>query len=89
MKMIKVTSKGQVTLPRDYRLKLGIAEGTYLEATVFQDGILLKPASSSSDQIREHCKRYTGDQDSLEKARQVLSKVPCSLSEQTLKLRDE
>lgn len=88
MKMIKVTSKGQVTLPRDYRLKLGIAEGTYLEATVFQDGILLKPASSS-DQIREHCKRYTGDQGSLEKARQVLSKVPCSLSEQTLKLRDD
>lgn len=85
--MIKVTSKGQVTLPRDYRLKLGIAEGTYLEATVFQDGILLKPASSS-DQIREHCKRYTGDQGSLEKARQVLSKVPCSLSEQALKVRD-
>ncbi len=36
MKVVKVTSKGQVTIPVDVRSALGIDEGTYLEIT--EDG---------------------------------------------------
>ena len=36
MKVVKVTSKGQVTIPVDVRTALGIDEGTYLE--VSEDG---------------------------------------------------
>ena len=33
MKVVKVTSKGQVTIPVDVRTALGIDEGTYLEVS--------------------------------------------------------
>ncbi len=89
MKLIKVTTKGQVTLPHDLRSKLNIVEGSYLEATEFHNGILLKPAASGSDTIREHCKKYTTDEDDLEKSRSILSKVPFGLSEQIRKTREE
>ena len=89
MKVIKVTSKGQVTLPQEFREKLNITEGTYLVASINQNGILLKPAVNDSTLIREHCKQYASNQEGLERARQILSKVPNSLSEQTRKLRDE
>jgi AbrB family looped-hinge helix DNA binding protein len=36
MKAVKVTSKGQITLPVEIRTALGIDEGTYLE--VLEDG---------------------------------------------------
>lgn len=36
MKVVKVTSKGQVTIPSEVREALGIDEGTYLE--VSEDG---------------------------------------------------
>ncbi len=34
MKVVKVTSKGQVTIPVEAREKLGIGEDTYLEVSV-------------------------------------------------------
>ena len=36
MKVVRVTSKGQVTIPSEVRSSLGIDEGTYLEVT--EDG---------------------------------------------------
>jgi transcriptional pleiotropic regulator of transition state genes len=36
MKVVKVTTKGQVTIPSDVRAALGIAEGSYPE--VIEDG---------------------------------------------------
>jgi AbrB family looped-hinge helix DNA binding protein len=36
MKAVKVTSKGQITIPVEIRTALGIDEGSYLE--VFEDG---------------------------------------------------
>lgn len=89
MKIIKVTSKGQVTLPRALREKFNISEGAYLEASIFQNGILLKPSANSSEMIREHCRQYACGEERLEKTRQILSKVPYSLSEQSGKLREE
>lgn len=89
MKTVKVTSKGQVTLPRALREKLNIVEGIYLEATIYQNGILLKPVSNSSHIIREHCRQYRCSEAELQKTRQILSKVPYSLSEQNRKMREE
>lgn len=89
MKIVKVTSKGQVTLPHDLRSKLNIIEGSYLEATEFQNGILLKPTVSDSETIREHCKKYANNEDDLEETRRILSKVPFTLSEQIRRTREE
>lgn len=89
MKVVKVTSKGQVTLPHELRSKLNILEGNYLEATEFQNGILLKPVASDSDTIREHCKKYATDEDALNESRRILSKVPFTLSEQIRRVRED
>ena len=40
MKVVKVTSKGQVTIPLDVRTALGIDEGTYLE--ISEDGHVIR-----------------------------------------------
>lgn len=42
MKVVKVTSKGQVTIPVEIRAALGIDDGTYLEVSEAGDGIRLR-----------------------------------------------
>lgn len=42
MKLIKVTSKGQITLPVEVRLALGIEDGAYLELSKHGDEIRLR-----------------------------------------------
>lgn len=42
MTIVRVKHKGQVTIPADLREKLGIDEGTTLNAVEHRDGILLQ-----------------------------------------------
>jgi transcriptional pleiotropic regulator of transition state genes len=42
MKAVKVTSKGQITIPVDIRASLDIEEGTYLEVSELDDEIRLR-----------------------------------------------
>jgi AbrB family looped-hinge helix DNA binding protein len=42
VKVIKATSKGQITIPRRARQALGIDERTYLEVSVVEDEIRLR-----------------------------------------------
>jgi AbrB family looped-hinge helix DNA binding protein len=42
MKVVKVTSKGQVTIPVEMRAALAIGEDTYLEVTVQDDEVRLR-----------------------------------------------
>jgi AbrB family looped-hinge helix DNA binding protein len=41
-KIVKVTRRGQTTIPVELREKLGIKEGDELSAEVFDEGILFK-----------------------------------------------
>ena len=52
-KMIRVSSKGQIVLPKRLRDKLGIREGDYVYVQELQDGFLLleKPGGMSIDAI--------------------------------------
>jgi AbrB family looped-hinge helix DNA binding protein len=43
MSLVKVRQRGQVTLPQDVRDELQIEEGNYLEASVENSTIVLKP----------------------------------------------
>ena len=90
MKTIKVTAKGQVTLPQALREKLDIEVGTYLDATIFQGGILLRPLKDGNQLIKEYGQKYgTEHEDAIEQARSALAKVPFSVSERSSKLREE
>ena len=42
MKAVKVTSKGQITIPVELRASLGIDEHTYLEVSEVEDEIRLR-----------------------------------------------
>lgn len=46
MLKIKVTSKGQITLPSDARRKLNIREGDTLDATIRNGSLVLIPRKS-------------------------------------------
>jgi AbrB family looped-hinge helix DNA binding protein len=43
MALSKVRTKGQVTIPNDVRLAAHIDEGTVVEFTVVDDGVLMRP----------------------------------------------
>jgi AbrB family looped-hinge helix DNA binding protein len=56
---IKVSSKGQITLPKQARDIMMVREGDYLEATVRDDSLILsrKTDVSDSEQIRFYARR--------------------------------
>ena len=90
MKKVKVTSKGQITLPQTMRDKLNIKEGDYLDILIKRNSLVLKPSpkENSTEMIMEYCEKYSIE-NSLEETRKILSKVPFSLSEKSSKLREE
>lgn len=47
MKAIKVTSKGQITIPIELRAALGIADDSYLEVSVHEHEIRLRKLVSA------------------------------------------
>jgi len=90
LKTVKVTAKGQVTLPQPLRDQLEIDEGTYLEASIFQNGILLKPLKGGHQLIKEYSQKYgNNDEQVLEEARTVLKRIPFSISQRSTDLREE
>jgi AbrB family looped-hinge helix DNA binding protein len=91
MKTVKVTAKGQITLPVALREELNIQEGYYLDASIFQDGILLKPVKQGHELVREYCEKYGAnqDEDSIDAAKAILNKVPFSISERSAELRED
>jgi len=56
---IKVTSKGQITLPKKARDVMMVSEGDYLVAVVKDDSLVLarKPDVKDSEQIRYYARR--------------------------------
>lgn len=42
MNVVAVKSKGRVTIPADLRRRMGLREGDVMEATLVEDGILLR-----------------------------------------------
>ncbi len=88
---VKVTSKGQVTLPSLLRKKLKIKEGDYLDTWIHNDGLLLKPTPKQRNDeiIIEYCKEYEDKNVTLRQTQKIMSKIPFSLSERSVKLREK
>ncbi len=65
----RVTSKGQVTIPKEVRERLGIEEGEDVEFTVNEDGtVTLRPQKSPReelDEVRERLSSLDVDVDEL------------------------
>jgi len=51
MKTSKITSKGQIAIPKDIREKEGFKEGTKVAILAFEDRIELRPLSQISEKM--------------------------------------
>jgi len=61
-KVIKVTSKGQVTLPSDIRKKLGIDKDSYMAVEEIGDYIILKKVGLKLREISEAIQKEAGSE---------------------------
>lgn len=65
---MRVTEKGQVTIPKNVRRKLGIVPGTEVEFDLKDDGAMLRRASTSRPDrevadFMDHIRRHKGTMD--------------------------
>ncbi|MEW6447289.1 MAG: AbrB/MazE/SpoVT family DNA-binding domain-containing protein [Bacillota bacterium] len=90
MHRVKMTSKGQLTLPKQIREKLRLRAGTYLEARIRGTELVLKPVTQENDSemLLEFCRQNTREAD-LDKARRIMSRVPVVMHERVRRLREE
>jgi AbrB family looped-hinge helix DNA binding protein len=90
MHRVKMTSKGQVTLPKQIREKLRLQAGTYLEARIRGTELVLKPVTQENDSemLLEYCRKNAQEAD-LDKARRIMSRVPVAMPERVRRLREE
>ena len=59
MSLVKVTRKGQVTIPQETREKLEIREGDYLVATEVKDLVILRKMSLPSwDELFDYGEKF-------------------------------
>ena len=88
---IKVTAKGQVTLPKNLREKLKIREGNYLEVFIRKNELVLRPLPDKPERelLLEYCKKNAARRVGIDDARRILSRVPFSLSKRVHQLREE
>ena len=91
MERIKITAKGQITLPKSLREKLKLKKGDYLDSFIHQNSLILKPVPQRTGKeiLLEYCRRQGNRRISLEQARRILARVPFSLAERVRKLREQ
>lgn len=90
MHRVKMTAKGQVTLPKQIREKLRLRAGTYLEARIRGTELVLRPVAeeNGTEILLEFCRQNAAGAD-LAKARRIMSRVPGPIQERVRQLREE
>lgn len=78
-KLVKPQSKGMVTIPKEFRSKLGITDESLLEARLVDDGVLFvkvnyipKPELYSDTEIKEWMNEDKLDSATLKKVKKLL-----------------
>lgn len=91
MEKVKVTSKGQITLPKQLRDKLKIREGDYLEAFLRGNELIFKtlPSKAGKEVLLNYSKKESAGRLLPGEARKILGRLPFSLSERVHTEREE
>jgi AbrB family looped-hinge helix DNA binding protein len=74
MTLVRVSDKGQVTLPAEIRRKLGIKSGSRMEVDVRDDNVILKPEGSVMDAYGALHEYAKGDAEDWEAVRSQMEK---------------
>lgn len=90
MRTTKVTAKGQVTLPKEVRQKLGLQVGTRLEVRLRGNEVVLKPVPQEADteQFLQFCRARAHGAD-LARTRDILKRLNLPMPERVRQLREE
>ena len=91
MKRIKITSKGQITIPRDMRDKLEIGKGMYLSGYIKDGNIVLRPLPQDDNKAKLLSYAYQKSRNSvgLEKVREMTKGFNLNMQKQVRKIREE
>ena len=57
---MKITTKGQVTIPRNLRKRFGLLPNTEVVFTAIEEGVLIKPSKSREELYEERLEKATG-----------------------------
>jgi AbrB family looped-hinge helix DNA binding protein len=87
---MKITSKGQLTLPKQIREKLRLRAGTYLEARIRGTELVLKPViqENDSEMLLEYCRENAQEAD-LDRTRRIMSRMPIAMPDRVRQMREE
>lgn len=89
---IKLTSKGQITLPKEIREQMMLKFGDYLQAQV-KDGIIelrLKHENDNDNMIlMEYAEQYGLKSQGIKKVRELTSDMKLNMTEKVRKTREE
>lgn len=88
---IKLTSKGQITLPKEIRDQLLLRFGDYLQAQVKDGNIILKPKRDNDDNkvLMEYAEQYSVQSRGVKKVRELTSGLQLDMTEYVRKTREE
>lgn len=91
MERVKVTTDGQITLPKSMRDKLGVGEGGYLEAFFRGNELVFRhlPDKTGKETLAAYCRLHSTARIELDEARHILERAPFSLSERVRILREQ
>lgn len=91
MNKVKITSKGQITIPKGVREKLELKEGMYLSADIEEGNLVLKPLPENMDKIKliNYAYRESRDSVGLLKVREMAADFNLNMSKQVRKIREE
>ena len=91
MEKIKITSKGQVTIPRALRDELEIKEGMYLGGYIKDGSIILKPLPLDADRIKlvDYIQNESIGSVGITKVREMAAGFNLNMPDQVRELREQ
>ena len=91
MNKIKITSKGQITIPKSIREKLDIKEGMYLDWIIKDGSIVLRPLPDSIDKLKliNFAHQESRDSVGLSRVREMGKGFNLNMPKQVRKIRED
>lgn len=92
MNRIKITSKGQITIPLNMRKKLGLTEGMHLKGEINDGKIILSPILNHDEksELIRYARKQASDSLEISQVREICAKYDTGdLSRQVRESREE
>jgi AbrB family looped-hinge helix DNA binding protein len=88
---IKITSKGQITIPRALREEIKIKEGMYLSGYIKDGNLVLRPLPQDSDKVKLINYAYKESRGSIgiSKVREMTGDFNLNMSKQVREIREQ